>query len=68
MYTRVSLNSCVIALKIIKNHANSIEQYYWTELCDHEWHKVKVHKIGDRYECRKCFGLAKEEDFEPASD
>lgn len=38
------------------------------ESCDHEWRKVKVHKIGDRHECRKCLGLAKEEDFEPVSD
>lgn len=48
-----------------KNYVNSVEPF---EACDHEWRKVKVHKIGDRHECRKCLGLAKEEDFEPVSD
>jgi hypothetical protein len=25
--------------------------------CDHEWHRVNIHKIGERFECRKCLGL-----------
>jgi hypothetical protein len=28
--------------------------------CDHEWHKVTIHKIGERFECRKCLGLIEE--------
>jgi hypothetical protein len=33
--------------------------------CDHEGHKVKIHKIGDRFECSKCLGLVEEKDLEP---
>jgi hypothetical protein len=25
--------------------------------CDHEWNRVNIHKIGERFECRKCLGL-----------
>jgi len=35
------------------------------ESCDHEWRKVNIHKIGDRFECRKCLGLVEEKDLEP---
>ena len=48
-----------------KEYVSSVKPF---KSCDHEWHKVKVHKIGDRHECRKCLGLAKEEDFEPVSN
>lgn len=51
--------------KSFKDHVRSAVPF---EPCDHEWRKVKVHKIGDRHECRKCLGLAKEEDFEPVSN
>lgn len=33
--------------------------------CDHEWHKVFIHKIGERFECSKCLGLMEEKDLEP---
>jgi hypothetical protein len=33
--------------------------------CDHEWHRVNIHKIGERFECRKCLGLVEEKDLEP---
>jgi hypothetical protein len=33
--------------------------------CDHEWHKIFVHKIGERFECHKCLGLVEEKDLEP---
>jgi hypothetical protein len=44
-----------------------VSSFVPSETCDHEWHDVRVHKVGNRYECRKCQGLAKEEDFEPVS-
>lgn len=25
--------------------------------CEHEWRKINIHKIGTRFECRKCLGL-----------
>jgi len=33
--------------------------------CDHEWRKVKIHKIGERFACRKCLGLLEEKELEP---
>ena len=33
--------------------------------CDHEWRRVEIHKIGERFECRKCSGLLEEKDLEP---
>jgi hypothetical protein len=32
--------------------------------CDHEWRKIDIHKIGKRFECVKCLGLAEEKDLE----
>ncbi len=32
--------------------------------CDHEWRKINIHKIGKRFECRKCLGLTEEQDLE----
>ena len=46
---------------------SSFSQYVsfdWDKSCDHEWHKVNIHKIGKRFECRKCLGLAEEQDLE----
>jgi hypothetical protein len=34
--------------------------------CDHEWRKVNIHKIGERFECRKCLGVVEEQDLEPS--
>lgn len=33
--------------------------------CEHEWHRINIHKIGERFECRKCLGLVEEKDLEP---
>ncbi|MGH9975726.1 MAG: hypothetical protein ACRD8Z_07810 [Nitrososphaeraceae archaeon] len=47
---------------------NSFRKYIsfdWDKTCDHEWHKVFIHKIGERFECRKCLGLVEERDLEP---
>jgi hypothetical protein len=35
--------------------------------CDHEWHKINVHKIGVRFECHKCLGLVEEHELEPST-
>ncbi len=35
------------------------------KFCEHEWKKVNIHKIGERFECRKCLGLALEQDRGP---
>jgi hypothetical protein len=48
-----------------KDYVNSLTP---VETCDHEWIRIKAHKLGDRYLCRKCLGLANEEDFEPISN
>jgi hypothetical protein len=47
----------------------SFEEYIRFDInksCDHEWHEVFVHKIGKRFECRKCLGLVEEQDLEPS--
>ena len=31
--------------------------------CKHEWHRINIHKIGERSECSKCLGLAEEHDL-----
>jgi hypothetical protein len=33
--------------------------------CNHKWHRVDIHKVGKRLECRKCLGLVEEKDLEP---
>lgn len=25
--------------------------------CKHEWNRINIHKIGQRFECHKCLGL-----------
>jgi hypothetical protein len=35
--------------------------------CNHNWRKITVHKIGNRFECRKCLGLAEEQYLESPS-
>ena len=35
------------------------------KFCEHEWNKINIHKIGERFECRKCLGLALEQDRGP---
>ena len=32
--------------------------------CDHDWCKIDIHKLGKRFECIKCLGLAEEQDLE----
>ena len=32
--------------------------------CEHEWHKVFIHKIGECFECCKCLGLLGEKDLQ----
>jgi len=64
-YNNVYPNFSEFADNKFKEYLSSVKPF---KFCDHEWLKVKVHKIGDRYECRKCLGLAKEEDFESVSN
>jgi hypothetical protein len=27
------------------------------KFCDHVWHEVRIHKLGEYLECKKCRGL-----------
>jgi hypothetical protein len=45
--------------ELLDNSFKRYSNFNWSKSlsCDHEWHRVNIHKIGERFECRKCLGL-----------
>jgi hypothetical protein len=40
-----------------------VDNFVANESCDHEWHEVRIHKLGEYLKCKKCKGLVDKQSY-----